>query len=79
MKTIAITMDENTLGLLDRLLENKSAPGKNRSQVIRLAVREYLANLEQQADFEKEREIFHRQRGLLKKQAAALVKAQAKP
>jgi metal-responsive CopG/Arc/MetJ family transcriptional regulator len=71
-------MDEHTLGHLDRLLEEKAAPGKNRSQVIRLAVGEYLANLEQQADLERERGIFHRKRALLKKQAVALVKDQAK-
>ena len=78
MKTIAITIDEHTLGLLDRLLRERAAPGKNRSQVIRLAVGEYLASLEQQADLERERGIFHRKRALLKRQAAALVQDQAK-
>ena len=71
-------MDEPTLGLLDRLLEEKTVPGKNRSQVIRQAVGEYLSNLEQQGDLERERGIFHRKRALLKKQAVALVKDQAK-
>jgi hypothetical protein len=70
-------MDEDTLGLLDRLLKAKAAPGKNRSQVIRQAVGEYLSNLERQADLERERGIFHRKRALLKKQAVALVKDQA--
>jgi len=79
MKTIAITIDEHSLRLLDRLLEEEAAPGRNRSQVIRRAVAEYLANLERQADIEREREVFHRQRAMLKKQAAALVREQAKP
>jgi metal-responsive CopG/Arc/MetJ family transcriptional regulator len=78
MKTIAITMDEQTLGLLDRLLEEKVTPGKNRSQVIRQAVGAYLSNLEQQADLDRKRGIFHRKSALLKKQAVALVKDQAK-
>ena len=78
MKTIAITVDEHTLSLLDRLLEEKVVPGKNRSQVIRRAVGEYLASLQREAELEREREIFRRKRALLKRQALALVKDQAR-
>jgi len=79
MKTIAITIDDQTLGLVDQALKQSSVPGKNRSQVIRQAVQEYLANVQRKAELQKEREIFHRNRGLLKRQALALIKEQAKP
>lgn len=59
-------------------MEKGALPGKNRSQIIRQAVREYLTNLERQAEQEREREIFHRKRSLLKRQAIALIKDQAK-
>jgi metal-responsive CopG/Arc/MetJ family transcriptional regulator len=79
MKTIAITIDENTLEWIDRMLEQQAAPGKNRSQVIRRAVREYLINLQQEAEQAREKEIFHRNRRLLKQDALALIREQAKP
>jgi len=47
--------------------------------VIREAVREYLARVERSAEEEKEKEIFKRHRSRLARQAAALVKEQAKP
>jgi len=79
MKTIAITIDESTLDRIDRMLEQQTAPGKNRSQVIRRAVREYLANLQQEAEQAREKEIFRRNRRLLKQDALALIREQAKP
>lgn len=78
MKTIAISIDEHTLGLIDRVIEEGIMPGKNRSQIIRRTVHEYLTNLQRGAELEREREIFHRNRRLLKQQAVALIKEQAK-
>lgn len=79
MKTIAITIDESTLETIDGLLRTNDAPGKNRSQIVRRALREYLARLEQTADEKREGEVFHRNRLRLKQQALALIKEQAKP
>ena len=77
MKTIAITMDEDTLKRIDGL----TAAGNtgNRSRIIREAVREYLLRVERAAEEEREREVFRKHRSKLARQAAALVKEQAKP
>jgi metal-responsive CopG/Arc/MetJ family transcriptional regulator len=73
MKTIAITIDEDTLARVDRV------GGRSRSRVIREAVREYVIRHEQLADEERETDIVRRHRSRLARQAAALVRAQAKP
>lgn len=78
MKTIAITIDENTLHRLDDLLASESLPWRNRSETVREAVKQYLNRMESEAEQERERTIFRRHRALLKRQAAALVKEQAK-
>jgi metal-responsive CopG/Arc/MetJ family transcriptional regulator len=78
MKTIAITIDEDMLRRIDRLVTKGEATVKNRSQVIRQAVREYVARLERLAEEEREREVFRRHRQLLERQARALVEEQAK-
>jgi metal-responsive CopG/Arc/MetJ family transcriptional regulator len=78
MKTIAITIDEDMLQRIDRLVARGEATVKNRSQVIRQAVREYVARLERLAEEEREREVFRRHRQLLERQARALVEEQAK-
>ena len=76
MKTIAITIDEPTLGRLDRL--RGRARSKNRSEIVRQAVKDYLARLERLEEEEREREILRRHRARLKRQSAALVRGQAK-
>jgi metal-responsive CopG/Arc/MetJ family transcriptional regulator len=78
MKTIAITIDEAMLESVDRLAGDRSDT-PNRSKIIRAAVGEYLARIERTAEEEREREVFRRHRGRLNRQAAALVKEQAKP
>ncbi len=75
MKTIAITIDEPTLERIDCLMTNNSVPWKSRSEVIRQAVQEFVARMED----EREREIFRRHSARLNRQAAALVREQAKP
>ena len=72
MKTIAISIDDETIARVDRLGRG------NRSRVIREAVREYVARLERLADDERESAIVRKHRGRLARQAAALVRAQAK-
>lgn len=77
MKTIAITIDEETLERLERI--GRRGTRENRSRVIREAVRDYLARLERAAEDEREAGIIRRRRTQLARQAAAAVKAQAKP
>ena len=79
MKTIAITIDEKTLQRIDRIMSGESAPWKSRSEIVRQALREFIARLERAAEEEREREILHRHRSLINRQAAALIKEQAKP
>jgi metal-responsive CopG/Arc/MetJ family transcriptional regulator len=77
MKTIAVTIDEPMLQHIDRIVAADDVPWKNRSAIIRQAVREFVAGLDRQAEEERERVIFRRQRERLNRQATALVKEQA--
>jgi metal-responsive CopG/Arc/MetJ family transcriptional regulator len=78
MKTIAITIDEDALNRIDQLAE-QSPQKTNRSKIIREAVREYLSRIERMLEEEREKEIFRKNRKLLARQTAVLVKEQAKP
>jgi len=78
MKTIAVTVDEPTLRRIDRLVAAESVPWKSRSEIIRQAVQEFVARAERMAEEEREREIVRRHRSRLNRQAAALIKEQAK-
>jgi Arc/MetJ-type ribon-helix-helix transcriptional regulator len=79
MKTIAMTIDEPTLKGIDRLMARDAVPWKSRSEVIRHAVQEFVARVERATEEDREREIFHRHGARLNRQAAALIKEQAKP
>ena len=78
MKTIAITMDETTLDRIDRLVDSDSPGARNRSRVIREAVRDYLSRIERLNEEERERLIYKKHRARIARQTAALVKEQAK-
>ncbi len=54
MRTIAITIDEDMLRRLDHPVAEQGTRIKNRSQVIRQALREYLMRLERLAEEERE-------------------------
>jgi len=77
MKTIAITIDEDTLARVDRLAGRGGA--NNRSHLIRRAVHEYVSRVEQADAHEREDAIIRRHRGRLAQQTKALVREQAKP
>lgn len=79
MKTIAISIDDDTLRRVDRLVALNRPAGRNRSRVIRQAVHEYVSRLERVAEEEQEAAIIRRHRGRLARQAGALVRAQAQP
>jgi metal-responsive CopG/Arc/MetJ family transcriptional regulator len=76
MQTIAITIDDATLDRLERLSGREG--GRNRSRLIREAVREYLERLERARDDEREAAILRRHRRRLAREASAAVRAQAK-
>ncbi len=79
MKTIAITIDETALERIDKLVSEGSPSWKSRSEIIRKAVREFLSRLERATEDEREREVFRRAKARLNRQAAALIKEQARP
>ena len=78
MKTIAITMEETALQQIDRIAKRGGKKRANRSEVIRRAVEEYIARLERQAREERDEEIIRRNYRKLNRQAAALIRQQAK-
>lgn len=77
MKTIAVTVDESTLRLLDEL---SSAGGRRRtrSALVRAALREFAAREHLRAVQDREREIFRKNRKQLDRDARALVGSQAR-
>lgn len=79
MKTIAITIDNETLARLERVTGRGGQIEKNRSRVIREAVKEYVARLERLAEDEREAAIVRKHRGRLARQAKAAIQTQAKP
>jgi len=78
MKTIAITIDEDMLERIDRIIASGAQPARNRSQFIRDSVRDHLGQLETKSEEDREREIFRKNRTKLHRQAVALIKEQAK-
>ena len=72
MKTIAITIDERLLARMDRL------GGGNRSLVVREAVAQYVTRREREATEAEEDAVLRRHRRRLSREAAALVRGQAK-
>ena len=75
MKTIAITMDEESLR---RLKELETLEEKNRSEIVREAVSLYLSERERREQEEREAEIFRKHRKKLHRQASALIRDQEK-
>lgn len=78
MKTIAITIAEDTVDRVDKLVNQPESSWGSRSEFVRQALQAYLADLEKRRQEEKEREIFRRYRQRLHRQAAALIQEQAK-
>ena len=76
MKTIAITIDEDTLSNVDALVAT-SARLRNRSAVVRAALREFTEREHRRQTEAREGEIFRKQRQRLARQARALVAEQA--
>ena len=78
MKTIAVTVDEVTLKLLDQLTE-ASPRLRSRSALVRKALREF-AERERRREIEaKDGEVFRKHRKRLARQTRLLVAEQARP
>ena len=78
MKTIAVTVDDLTLRLLDELAASES-PRRTRSALIRDALREFAERECRRVVEEREREIFRRNRKQLTRQARVLVRGPGRP
>ena len=76
MKTIAITLDEESLDLLEYL---STGPYPSRSALVRAAIKKFAELERRRREEEREQEILHRNRDLIARQARALVQEQAQP
>jgi Arc/MetJ-type ribon-helix-helix transcriptional regulator len=77
MKTIAITVDEETLALIDEL-HRSSDEFRSRSALVRAAIRKYAALEQKRSEEEREREIIRKNKNLLDRQLKALIADQAR-
>jgi predicted transcriptional regulator len=78
MKTIAITIDETTERVLDELAATSPGP-RNRSLIVRKAIREFAERERRRLEEERESEIVRRHRSRLRREARALIASQARP
>jgi metal-responsive CopG/Arc/MetJ family transcriptional regulator len=78
MKTIAVTIDEPTLQILDELAASSRQP-QSRSALVRVAVREFAQRQRQQASEAQERQVLQKHKKLIARQARALIAEQARP
>lgn len=83
MKTIAISIDEESLAAVDRLAQaTRRRGGKreaNRSEVIRRAVWQFLAHQKRHEREESDRRVLAANREQIEREARVLVAEQAKP
>ena len=84
MKTIAISIDEESLAAVDRLAQaaGRRVGGRkaaNRSEVVRRAVREFIGRQRKHEREERDRRILGTHRDQIERQAASLVAEQAEP
>lgn len=82
MKTIAITIDEDSLAAIDRLARTarggRSGKGRpSRSEVIRQALREFIARHRRREREESDRRVLAANRERIERQLNALVADQA--
>jgi len=77
MKTIAITIDEATLKLLNELTDT-SQRHRSRSALVRKALREFAERERRRETDEKDGEVFRKNRKRLARQARMLISEQAR-
>ena len=78
MKTIAVTVDEATLRLLNELTGTSPRP-RNRSALVRTALREFAERERRRAIEVRDGEVFRKHRARLARQARLLISEQARP
>jgi Arc/MetJ-type ribon-helix-helix transcriptional regulator len=78
MKTIAITVDEETLRLIDQL-HRSSRRFRSRSAFVRAAIRAYASQERERRSRERELRVIRENKRLLDRQLKAMVKEQANP
>jgi len=78
MKTIAITIDDETLGLIDEL-HRSSRRFRSRSALVRAAIRAYVSLERERRSRERELRVIRENKALLDRQLKAMVKEQATP
>jgi metal-responsive CopG/Arc/MetJ family transcriptional regulator len=78
MKTIAVTIDEATLKLLDELTDG-SPRLRSRSALVRTALREFAERERRRAIEARESEVFRKHGKRLARQARILISEQARP
>ncbi len=77
MKTIAITIDKETLDLMERILRS-SRRFRSRSALVRAALRAYAAQESESLARARELRAMRENKRLLNRQLRALIKEQAK-
>jgi metal-responsive CopG/Arc/MetJ family transcriptional regulator len=77
MKTIAVTVDERTLKLLDELAAGQPRT-RGRSALVRAALQEFVERERRRAHEQREDGIFKRKRKQLERQARLLIAGQAR-
>jgi metal-responsive CopG/Arc/MetJ family transcriptional regulator len=75
MNTIAVTIDPSTLKRLNALVKDL---GRNRSELVREAVRQFLERERIRREEEQQAKVIHRHRRRLALQTAALVREQGR-
>ncbi len=75
MKTIAITVDEQTLAVIDHL-QSSSGKFRSRSALVRAALRDYAENQKRRLEENREIEVIRKNKDLLDLQLKALVAEQ---
>ena len=78
MRTIAITIDDETLGLIDQL-HRSSRRFRSRSALVRAAIRAYASLERERRSRERELRVIRENKALLDRQLKAMVKEQATP
>jgi Arc/MetJ-type ribon-helix-helix transcriptional regulator len=77
MKTITVTIDEATLDLLNELAA-ASPRHRNRSALVRTAVREFAEREQRRKKEIQEHKVLHKHKKLLARQARSLIAEQAR-
>jgi Arc/MetJ-type ribon-helix-helix transcriptional regulator len=78
MRTIAITIDDETLALLEELCSS-SSQFRSRSALVRAAIRDYAEHVQRRLEEKREREIIRKNKNMLDRQLKALIADQARP